>query len=61
MRDHDFHFNCRDNIVTVLGRYRVMDKAVKEHILMERITYVSDILKLKIWNLQVRENLKIYF
>ena len=25
---------------------------------LERITYVSDILKLKIWNLQVCENLK---
>ena len=33
MRDDDFHFNCKDNTVTNLGRYRVMDKAVKERIL----------------------------
>ena len=37
MRDYDFHFNWRNNTVAVLGQYRVMDKAVKEHILTGKI------------------------
>ena len=37
MTDDDFHVSWRNNIVTVLGRYRVMDKAVREHILTGKI------------------------
>ena len=37
MRDDDFHVSWRNNIVTVLGQYRVMDKAVKELILTGKI------------------------
>ena len=37
IRDDDFHFNWRNNIVAVLGRYRVMDKAVKECVLTGKI------------------------
>ena len=37
MRDNDFHVSWRNNIVTVLGQYRVMDKAVKELILTGKI------------------------
>ena len=37
MRDDDFHFNWRNNIVPVLGRYRVMGKAVRERILTGKI------------------------
>ena len=61
IRDNDFHVSWRNNIVAVLGRYRVMEKAVRERILTGKISYVNDILKLKIQNLQVRKNLKIYF
>ena len=37
MRDDDFHVNWRNNIVAVLGRYRVMEKAVRECILTGKI------------------------
>ena len=37
MRDDDFHVSLRNNIVVVLGRYRVMDKAVRERILTGKI------------------------
>ena len=37
MREDDFHFIWRRNIVAVLGRYRIMDKAVKERILTGKI------------------------
>ena len=37
MKDDDFHVSWRNNIVTVLGQYRVMDKAVKELILTGKI------------------------
>ena len=61
VRDNDFHVSWRNNIVKVLGWYRVMDKTVRERNLLEIFTYVNDILKLEIWNLQVRKSLKIYF
>ena len=37
MKDHDFHVKWRNNIAAVLGRYRVMDKAVRERILTGKI------------------------
>ena len=37
MRDDDYHVSPRNNIVAVLGRYRVMDKAVRERILTGKI------------------------
>ena len=37
MRDDDFHFNWRNNIVAVLWRYKVMEKAVKELMLTGKI------------------------
>ena len=37
MRDDDFQFNWRNNILPLLGWYRVMDKAVKERILTGKI------------------------
>ena len=37
MRDDDFHVSWRHNIVAVLGRYRVMDKAVRERIVTGKI------------------------
>ena len=37
MRDDDFHVSWRNNIVAVLGRYRVMDKAVRERVLTGKI------------------------
>ena len=43
MRDDNFHFNRRNDIIAVLGQYRVMDKAVQE-----RILNVSYILKLEL-------------
>ena len=35
--DDDFHVNSRNNILAILGRYRVMDKAVREGILTGKI------------------------
>ena len=37
MRDDDFQFNWRNNIVALLGRDRVVDKAAKERILAGKI------------------------
>ena len=37
VRDDDFHVNWRNNIVAVLGRYRVTDKTVRERILTGKI------------------------
>ena len=37
MRDDDYRVSRRNNIVAVLGRYRVMDKAVRERILTGKI------------------------
>ena len=37
MRDDDFYVNWKNNIVAVLRRYRVMNKAVREHILTGKI------------------------
>ena len=37
MRDDDFHVSWRNNIVAVLARYRVMDKAVRERVLTGKI------------------------
>ena len=31
--EDDFHVNSRNNILAVLGQYRVMDKAIRELIL----------------------------
>ena len=33
MRDDDFHVSWRNNIVSILGRYKIMDEAVRERIL----------------------------
>ena len=37
MRDDDFHVSRRNNIVAVLGQYKVMDKAVRERVLTGKI------------------------
>ena len=37
MRDYNFHVNWRNNIVVVLGLYRVMDKAIRERIITGKI------------------------
>ena len=37
MKDNDFHVNWRNYIAAVLGRYRVMDKAIRERILTGKI------------------------
>ena len=37
MRDDDFYVSWRNNIVAVLGQYKVMDKAVRERVLTGKI------------------------
>ena len=47
MRDDDFYVNWKNNIVAVLGRYRVTNKAVREHILTGKIYICEQHFKTK--------------